>query len=77
MEGDLLTGAIQFAREIAGKPPLKTRDRAEKLGAAEQNAAIFAAAREAARSSAESLRHSRRLTQSKPPRSYPSIKAVS
>ncbi len=49
IEGDLLTGAIQFAREIAGKLPLKTRERTEKLGAAEQNAAIFAAAREAAR----------------------------
>jgi 3-hydroxyacyl-CoA dehydrogenase len=49
IEGDLLTGAIRFAREIAGKPPLKTRGRTEKLGAAEQNVAIFAAAREAAR----------------------------
>jgi 3-hydroxyacyl-CoA dehydrogenase len=49
IEGDLLTGAIHFAREMAGKLPLKTRERAEKLGAAEQNAAIFAAAREAAR----------------------------
>jgi 3-hydroxyacyl-CoA dehydrogenase len=49
IEGDLLTGAIHFAREIAGKPPLKTRERTEKLEAAEQNAAIFAAAREAAR----------------------------
>ena len=48
IEGDLLTGAIHFAREIAGKPPLR-RERTEKLGAAEQNAAIFAAAREAAR----------------------------
>ena len=34
---------------MAGKPPLKTRERTEKLGAPEQNAAIFAAAREAAR----------------------------
>ena len=33
IEGDLLTGAIHFAREIAGKPPLKTRERTEKLGA--------------------------------------------
>jgi 3-hydroxyacyl-CoA dehydrogenase len=49
IEGDLLTGATHFAREMAGKLPLKTRERAEKLGAAEQNAAIFAAAREAAR----------------------------
>src|SRR5690242_11391062 len=49
IEGDLVTGAIHFAREIAGKPPLRTRERTEKLGAAEQNAAIFAAAREVAR----------------------------
>ncbi|HEY6443445.1 MAG TPA: 3-hydroxyacyl-CoA dehydrogenase NAD-binding domain-containing protein [Candidatus Acidoferrales bacterium] len=49
IDGDLLTGAVRFAREIAGKSPLKTRERTEKLGAAEQNVAIFAAAREAAR----------------------------
>ena len=49
IEGDLLTGAIHFAREIAGKTALKTRELAERLGAAGQNAAIFAAAREAAR----------------------------
>lgn len=49
IDGDLLTGAVHFAREIAEKPPLKTRERAEKLGAAEQNAPIFAAARETAR----------------------------
>ena len=48
IEGALLTGAIHFAREIAGKPPLKTRERTEKLGLAEQNAATFATAREAA-----------------------------
>ncbi len=48
IEGDLLTGAVGFAREIAGKPAPKTRERAEKLGPAAQNAAIFAAAREAA-----------------------------
>src|SRR5713101_1408342 len=46
IEGDLLTGAIAFAREVAGKPARKTRERNEKLGSAEQNAAIFAAARE-------------------------------
>ena len=49
IEGDLLIGSVRFAREIAGKPPLKTRERTEKLGAAEQNAPIFAAARETAR----------------------------
>jgi 3-hydroxyacyl-CoA dehydrogenase len=49
IEGDLLTGAVRFAREIAGKPPLKTRERKEKLGTPEQNAQIFEAAREVAR----------------------------
>jgi len=45
----LLTGALAFAREVSGKPVPKTRERNEKLGAAEQNASIFAAARETAR----------------------------
>jgi len=49
IEGDLLTGAQTFAREVAGKPAPKTRERNEKLGTAEQNAPIFAAARETAR----------------------------
>jgi 3-hydroxyacyl-CoA dehydrogenase len=49
IEGDLLTGALAFAREVAGKPTRKTRERKEKLGTPEQNAPIFAAARENAR----------------------------
>jgi 3-hydroxyacyl-CoA dehydrogenase len=49
IEGDLLTGAIAFAREIADKPVRKTRERNEKLGSAEENDAIFATARENAR----------------------------
>src|ERR1019366_5121379 len=48
IEGDLLAGAVAFAREVAGKPAPKTRARAEKLGTAAENAAIFAAARDAA-----------------------------
>jgi 3-hydroxyacyl-CoA dehydrogenase len=55
IEGDLLAGAVAFAREIAGKPIPKTRDRNEKLGSAEQNAPIFAAARETARKKARGL----------------------
>src|SRR5271154_6232189 len=48
VEGDLLASAIAFAREASGKPARKTRDRNEKLGDEADNAAIFAAAREAA-----------------------------
>jgi len=46
VEGDLLAGAIAFAREVAGKPAPKTRERDEKLGNAAENALIFSAARE-------------------------------
>jgi 3-hydroxyacyl-CoA dehydrogenase len=49
IEGNLLAGAVAFAREVAGKPVRKTREREEKLGTPEQNAPIFAAARETAR----------------------------
>jgi 3-hydroxyacyl-CoA dehydrogenase len=55
IDGDLLAGAVAFAREIAGKPARKTRERNEKLGSAEQNAPIFAAARDAARKKARGL----------------------
>ncbi|MBZ5533171.1 MAG: enoyl-CoA hydratase/isomerase family protein [Acidobacteriia bacterium] len=49
IEGDLLAGAVAFAREVAGKSAPKTRERNDKLGTPEQNAPIFAAARDAAR----------------------------
>jgi 3-hydroxyacyl-CoA dehydrogenase len=49
IEGDLLAGAVAFAREVAGKPMRKTRERNEKLSISEQNAPVFAAAREKAR----------------------------
>src|SRR5215469_8364502 len=49
IEGDLLAGAVAFAREIAGKPAPRTRDRNEKLGKPDESSPIFAAAREAAR----------------------------
>jgi 3-hydroxyacyl-CoA dehydrogenase len=45
IEGDLLRGAVAFAREVAGKPAPKTRERNQKLGTPEQNDPIFAAAR--------------------------------
>src|SRR5579872_5968661 len=46
IEGDLLQGALAFAREVAGKPTIKTRERNQKLGTPQQNAPILAAARE-------------------------------
>ncbi len=49
VEGDLLSAALAFAKEVAAKPAPKTRERSEKLGTPEQNAAIFARARETAR----------------------------
>jgi 3-hydroxyacyl-CoA dehydrogenase len=52
VEGDLLQGAIAFAKEVALRPAPKTpktRERNDKLGTAEQAAPILAAARETAR----------------------------
>ncbi len=49
IDGDLLQGAVAFAREVAANPVLKVRDRNGKLGTAETNAPIFAAARDAAK----------------------------
>jgi 3-hydroxyacyl-CoA dehydrogenase len=46
IEGDLLAGALVFAREVADKPARKTRERNEKLGKAAENTLIFSAARE-------------------------------
>jgi 3-hydroxyacyl-CoA dehydrogenase len=49
VEGDLLPAAIAFAKDVTGKGSTKTRERNEKLGTSAENAAIFAAARDAAR----------------------------
>jgi 3-hydroxyacyl-CoA dehydrogenase len=49
IEGDLLTGAIAFASEVAGNAVRKTRERSEKLGTPQENNTIFEAARELAR----------------------------
>jgi 3-hydroxyacyl-CoA dehydrogenase len=46
IEGDLLTGAVAFAREVADKPAPKTRERHDKLGNVADNATIFRSARE-------------------------------
>src|SRR5271168_3298186 len=56
IDGDLLTGAIAFAQEVAAKPAPKTRERNEKLGNTAENAAIFAAARETAAKKARGLK---------------------
>jgi 3-hydroxyacyl-CoA dehydrogenase len=49
IEDDLLAGALDFSREIAGKAALKTRERNDKLGIPEQNPSLFADARERCR----------------------------
>jgi 3-hydroxyacyl-CoA dehydrogenase len=49
IEGDLLTGAVAFASEIADQPVRKTRERNDRLGSADENAKIFAGARENAK----------------------------
>ncbi|MBZ5604216.1 MAG: enoyl-CoA hydratase/isomerase family protein [Acidobacteriia bacterium] len=49
IDGDLLTGAVEFAKNVAGKLAFKTRERNEKLQDAAGNTAIFALAREQAR----------------------------
>ena len=55
VDGDLLAGAVAFACEIAGQPPRRTCDLTAKLGTAEANAPIFAAAREASKKRARNL----------------------
>ena len=55
LKGDLLAGSVQFAREIARKPALKTRERNEKIESSEQNEQVFTAAREKARTRQRSM----------------------
>jgi 3-hydroxyacyl-CoA dehydrogenase len=49
IDGDLLTGAIAFAREVAGAPHRRTRERSDRLGTADVNAPLLQAGRELAR----------------------------
>jgi len=55
VEGDLLAGALAFARAKIGTPPRRTRDLNGKLGGEQANAPIFAFARDAARKKARNL----------------------
>jgi 3-hydroxyacyl-CoA dehydrogenase len=48
IDGDLQSGAVRFAREIAGRPAPRTRELDGNLGTPQQNTPIFAAARERA-----------------------------
>ncbi len=48
IEGDLLTEAVAFAREVAGKAASKTRERNGKLGDPAENRVVFAGARDIA-----------------------------
>ena len=51
VQGDLVTGAVAFARDVLarGEGLVRTRDRREKLGTPEANEPVFAAGRELAR----------------------------
>ncbi len=51
IEGELLAGAVEFAREIVarGEQPRRTREQNAKLGDEQANAPIFAAARQQAK----------------------------
>src|SRR5215831_9803810 len=49
IDGDLLPGAMAFASEVAGKLAPKSREKNNKLSSPEQNAPVFAAARDNAR----------------------------
>jgi 3-hydroxyacyl-CoA dehydrogenase len=56
IDGDLLTGAVGFAREIAERSAPKTRERSQKLGTTDENAPIFTAARETVRKKQRGLK---------------------
>jgi len=45
IEGELLAGAVDFARHVAGERVRKTREKSDKLGSPADNAPIFAAGR--------------------------------
>jgi len=45
IDGDLLSGAVAYAGEVAGQPVRKTREKNDRLGSPSENAPIFAAGR--------------------------------
>jgi 3-hydroxyacyl-CoA dehydrogenase len=55
IDGDLLAGAIAFARGVSTKPAPKTRDRKEKLGTPAENKTVFTIARESVRKKQRNL----------------------
>jgi 3-hydroxyacyl-CoA dehydrogenase len=55
-QGDLLTCAIEFAREVSGVSIRRTCELTARLGTRESNAGLFAACRESAKDSQESGR---------------------
>jgi 3-hydroxyacyl-CoA dehydrogenase len=55
IEGDLLAGAVAFARQMAGQPAPKTRERNQKLGTSEQNSPVLATARDTVRKKQRNL----------------------
>ncbi|HVL15484.1 MAG TPA: enoyl-CoA hydratase/isomerase family protein, partial [Gemmata sp.] len=55
VDGDLLAGAVAFAREVTTRPPRKTRDLTDKLGTAAEAAPVLAAVREQVKKKARGL----------------------
>src|SRR5204863_882828 len=45
VDASLTDGALAFARGIASRTPVKTRERSDRLGTADENAPLFEAAR--------------------------------
>ena len=78
IDGDLLSGAVRFAGEVAGQPVRKTRERNEKLGIGVRKRRRFSrlAGPRRPRSGATRLRRWRRSKRWKPRRRCPSTKAA-
>jgi 3-hydroxyacyl-CoA dehydrogenase len=55
IDGELLAGAVAFAREVASRVPPKTRERINKLRTREANSLIFTTARESVRKKHQAL----------------------